>query len=83
VAGAESCDKVTLIRHGGMEYAYLLKGRLGVKIGVEEYELRAGDSLSFDAQRPHRLWTIGQRPAVAIWAVLNRRGQRMKRRSWT
>ena len=83
-AGAESCDKDTLIRHGGMEYAYLLKGRLGVKIGVEEYELRAGDSLSFDAQRPHRLWTIGQRPAVAIWAVLNRSGdKRMKRRSWT
>jgi quercetin dioxygenase-like cupin family protein len=67
-----------------MEYAYILRGRLGVRIGGEEYELRAGDSLSFDAQRPHRLWTIGRRPAVAIWAVLNRSGdKRVKRRSWT
>ena len=82
--GAESCDKDSLIRHGGMEYAYILSGRLGVKIGFEEYELRAGDSLSFDAQRPHRQWTIGQRPAVAIWAVLYRSGdKRMKRRTWT
>jgi mannose-6-phosphate isomerase-like protein (cupin superfamily) len=67
-----------------MEYACILSGRLGVKIGFEEYELRAGDSLSFDAQRPHRQWTIGQRPAVAIWAVLYRSGdKRMKRRTWT
>ena len=81
--GAESCGEDALIRHGGMEYAYILSGRLGVKIGSEEYELRAGDSLRFDAQRPHRLWTIGHRPAVAIWAVLNRSGdKRMKRRSW-
>jgi transcriptional regulator with XRE-family HTH domain len=83
-AGAESCGNDSLISHGGMEYAYILRGRLGVRIGGEEYELRAGDSLSFDAQRPHRLWTIGRRPAVAIWAVLNRSGdKRVKRRSWT
>jgi transcriptional regulator with XRE-family HTH domain len=81
--GAESCGKDSLIRHGGMEYAYILSGRLGVKIGFEEYELRAGDSLSFDAQNPHRQWTIGHSPAVAIWAVLNRSGdKRMKRTSW-
>jgi transcriptional regulator with XRE-family HTH domain len=83
-AGAESCGKDSLISHGGMEYAYILRGRLGVRVGDEEYELRAGDSLSFDAQTRHRLWTIGQRPAVAIWAVLNRSGdKRVKRRSWT
>jgi hypothetical protein len=28
---------------------------------------------------PHRLWTIGNEPAVAIWAVLNRHGDKRKR----
>lgn len=62
------------MRHGGKEYGYLLSGRLGVKIGFEEYELGPGDAMSFDAQIPHRLLCIGARPAVAIWAVVRRYG---------
>jgi transcriptional regulator with XRE-family HTH domain len=72
--GAESCPKDALIRHGGKEYAYLISGRLGIKISFEEFELGPGDSISFDAQTPHRLWTIGREPAVAVWVVLNRHG---------
>jgi len=72
--GAESCPKDALIRHGGKEYAYVLSGRLGIKIGFEEFELATGDSIAFDAQMPHRLWTIGKEPAEAIWVVLNRHG---------
>jgi transcriptional regulator with XRE-family HTH domain len=79
--GAESCERNSMIQHGGMEYAILVSGRLGMKVGFDEYELRAGDSISFDAQLPHRQWTIGNKPAVAIWAVLNRRGdKRMRKR---
>ena len=73
-AGAESCDKDSLIRHGGKEYAYMVSGRLGVKIGFEEFELGPGDSIAFDAQMPHRLWTVGKKPAEAIWVVYNRHG---------
>ena len=73
-AGAESCDKDSLIRHGGKEYAYMMSGRLGVKIGFEDFELGPGDSITFDAQMPHRLWTIGKKPAEAIWVVYNRHG---------
>jgi mannose-6-phosphate isomerase-like protein (cupin superfamily) len=72
--GAESCDKDSLIRHGGKEYAYVLNGCLGLKIGFEEFEMRPGDSITFDAQMPHRLWTVGKRPAEAIWVVYNRHG---------
>jgi transcriptional regulator with XRE-family HTH domain len=72
--GAESCPKDALIRHGGKEYAYLISGRLGIKISFEEFELGPGDSISFDAQMPHRLWTVGGEPAVAVWVVLNRHG---------
>lgn len=70
--GGASCAEDSLIRHGGKEYAYMISGRLGVKIGFEEYELGPGDSISFDAQTPHRLWTIGNQSAVALWVVLNR-----------
>ena len=72
--GAESCPKDALIRHGGKEYAYMLSGRLGIKIGFEEFELGPGDSIAFDAQMPHRLWTVGKDPAEALWVVLNRHG---------
>jgi transcriptional regulator with XRE-family HTH domain len=71
-AKAESCPEDSLFRHGGKEYAYILSGRLGVQIGFERYELGPGDSLSFNSQIPHRLWTIGDEPAVAIWAVVHR-----------
>jgi DNA-binding XRE family transcriptional regulator len=70
--GAESCPENSLFRHGGKEYAYILEGRLGVQIGFEQYELGPGDSLSFSSQLPHRLWAIGDEPAIAIWAVVNR-----------
>lgn len=70
--GAESCPEDSLFRHGGKEYAYVLSGRLGLQIGFDRYELAAGDSVSFSAEKPHRLWAIGDQPAVAIWVVTNR-----------
>src|SRR3989440_13049256 len=79
--GAESCPKDALIRHGGKEYAYMIRGHLGMKIGFEEFELGPGDSIAFDAQMPHRLWTVGREPAEAIWVVLNRHGDNRVRPS--
>lgn len=76
--GGASCAEDSLVRHGGREYAYLISGRLGFKIGFEEFELGPGDSISFDAQMPHRLWTIGKKPAVAIWVILNRHSDSRK-----
>jgi transcriptional regulator with XRE-family HTH domain len=77
-AGATSCEEDALIRHGGKEYAYMLSGRLGIRVGFEEFELGPGDAITFDAQKPHRLWTIGKKPAVAIWVVLNRHADRRR-----
>jgi transcriptional regulator with XRE-family HTH domain len=70
--GAASCPEDALVRHGGSEHGYVLSGRLGVRIGSETFELRAGDSVSFNSENPHRLWTIGKKPALAMWVVLNR-----------
>ena len=72
--GASSCDEDSLLRHGGREYGYVVGGRLGVRIGFDEYELRPGMAVSFDASTPHRLWAIGDQPAEAIWVVVGRQG---------
>ena len=72
--GASSCPEDSLIRHGGTEYTFVIGGRLGVKIGFESFELGPGDAITFDARMPHRLWTIGDEPAAAVWVVLNRHG---------
>ena len=76
--GSASCEEDALMRHGGKEYAFMIAGRLGVRIGFEEFELGPGDSVSLDAQTPHRLWTVGDEPAVAIWVVFNRHSDSRK-----
>jgi transcriptional regulator with XRE-family HTH domain len=70
--GAASCPEDALVRHGGVEYAFIMSGTLGIQVGFEKYELSAGDSMTFNADNPHRLWTVGDEPAVAIWVVVNR-----------
>ena len=72
--GAESCPADSLSRHGGKEYGYVVSGTLGVQIGEKRYVVRANDSVSFESTQPHRLWTVGDDPAVAVWIVVNRRG---------
>src|SRR6478672_4904807 len=46
------------------------RGRLGVRVGFEEYELTPGMAISFDSSSPHRLWSIGDEPAEAVWVVV-------------
>jgi len=60
------------VRHGGKEYGYIIRGRLGVRIGFDEYELGPGMALSFDSSSPHRLWAVGDEDAEAIWVVVGR-----------
>lgn len=71
--GARSSPSGALLRHAGIEYAYLLRGELKIYVGFEEFEVREGDAISFDSSRPHLL--VNQSPAVAqgIWFVLGRR----------
>jgi transcriptional regulator with XRE-family HTH domain len=72
--GSESCPEDSLVHHGGKEYGYVISGRLGVRVGFDQYDLGPGHSISFEASSPHRLWTIGNRPAEVIWAVVGRQG---------
>jgi transcriptional regulator with XRE-family HTH domain len=70
--GGASCDEGTLVRHAGTEYGYVLEGDLNVTLGFDSYELKPGDSISFDSTTPHRLWNDGKKPAKAIWLVVGR-----------
>jgi len=70
-AGATSSPDGSLYRHLGKEYGYIISGRLGISVGFETYELGPGDSISFSSRRPHRLWTVGDKPVTAIWFVIH------------
>ncbi|MCA3072790.1 MAG: cupin domain-containing protein [Rhodocyclaceae bacterium] len=78
--GASSSESGEMLRHHGREYGYLVSGRLGVAVGFDEYELGPGDAVSFESQRPHRLWAIGDQPAVAVWLVMRGAGLDAPRR---
>jgi quercetin dioxygenase-like cupin family protein len=69
--GSESCPKDALTRHPAKAYVYEMSGRLGIRLGFDEMELAPGESISFDAQIPHRFWTIGKERAVSLWSVLH------------
>lgn len=72
--GGASCEDGVLMRHSGREYGYMLSGQLEVTVGFETHRLAAGDSISFDSTIPHRLASIGDEPALAIWFVVGRSG---------
>lgn len=70
--GGASSPEDAFQRHGGHEWGYVLSGKLQVQIGFDEYVLGPGDAISIDSATPHRLSTVGDEPAQAIWFVLGR-----------
>jgi transcriptional regulator with XRE-family HTH domain len=72
--GGASCPPDALMRHSGREYGLVLSGQLGATIGFDTYHLGPGDSIVADSTTPHRFWTIGEEPAVLVWAVVGRAG---------
>lgn len=69
--GAASSQNQAQYSHGGREYGYVLAGRLGIAIGEDEYVLEPGDSISFDGEKPHRQWAVGDEPVKAVWFVFH------------
>jgi transcriptional regulator with XRE-family HTH domain/mannose-6-phosphate isomerase-like protein (cupin superfamily) len=70
--GGSSVANHELTRHGGVEYGYIISGTLEISLGFETYEVRAGESISFDSSTPHRLTNTGDVPVEAIWFVHGR-----------
>ncbi|QXJ26784.1 helix-turn-helix domain-containing protein [Actinomadura graeca] len=70
--GAASSVERKLMRHSGIEYAYLFSGELTLLLDFEQYVLTAGDSLCFESTRPHMYVNQGEEPARGVWFVSGR-----------
>jgi len=73
--GASSSIEGKFMRHGGFEYAYIIEGELTLQLEFDSYVLRAGDSLQFDAIRPHMYVNHSSAAARGVWNVVGRRQQ--------
>jgi transcriptional regulator with XRE-family HTH domain len=72
--GGASSGTDTFVRHAGREYGLVLSGVLQVAVGFQDFELGAGDSISFESSIPHRLVNAGDVPVSAVWFVIGRQG---------
>lgn len=73
--GSSSLDG-KLMRHAGLEYGYMLSGRLTLKLDFTTYELDPGDSFCFDSGRPHLYLNATDSAAKGVWFVIGRRDAR-------
>lgn len=71
--GASSSIEGKLMRHAGVEYAYLLEGELTLQLEFDTHVLHPGDSLQFDSTRPHLYTNRGTVPAKGVWFAVGRR----------
>ena len=69
--GSSSSLEGKLMRHGAAEYGYLLQGKLLLKLEFETIEINAGDSFSFDANRPHLYRNESNETVKGIWFVIS------------
>jgi transcriptional regulator with XRE-family HTH domain len=58
--------KVKPHQHAGVEFLYVLKGSLAVKIGSEEFLLEAEDAIYFEAGVPHSYRRRGAKPCTGV-----------------
>jgi transcriptional regulator with XRE-family HTH domain len=53
-------------QHAGVEFLYVLKGSLAIKIGSEEFLLQAEDAIYFDAAVQHSYRRRGSKPCTGV-----------------
>jgi mannose-6-phosphate isomerase-like protein (cupin superfamily) len=56
--------------HEGQEFNYVLDGTLVLSVDGHELTLEKGDSLYFDASKPHGMKALGNRPAQFLAIIL-------------
>jgi len=59
-------QKVKAHQHAGVEFLYVLKGSLAVKIGSDEYVLEAEDAMYFDSAVLHSYRRRGSKACTAV-----------------
>lgn len=58
----EKSDVFPIFQHAGLEFIYMLEGKVGYRHGDKTYHLTPGDSLFFDADVPHGPEVLTQLP---------------------
>jgi transcriptional regulator with XRE-family HTH domain len=59
-------EKVAPHFHPGVELLYLLEGELEMTIGVDKFQLHAGDSVYFDSLQKHAYRSLVDDPCTAV-----------------
>ena len=65
--GAATCDEP--LAHNGEEVTHVLEGKMWIKIGEEEYDLDAGDTIYYFSSIPHRIVNTGDSVLRFISAI--------------
>lgn len=63
-------EKLLAHQHEGVEFIYLISGRLLIKVGAREIDLDQGDSIYFDSSVPHSYRRQGRGPCRAVVVTL-------------
>jgi transcriptional regulator with XRE-family HTH domain len=61
-----SAEKLKPHQHAGVEFLYVLKGSLALKIGSEEFLLEAEDAIYFDSAVQHSYRRRGAKPCTGV-----------------
>ena len=65
----------TTFVHGGVEFIYMLKGKVRYRHGAQVYDLQEGDALLFDSSAPHGPETLSESETVYLSVIVYARPQ--------
>lgn len=70
--GASSSIEGKFMYHFGIEHVYMISGELTLHLDLDSHVIKGGDSVVFDAERPHLFVNRGDEPAVGVWYIFGR-----------
>lgn len=70
--GASSSVEGKFTYHFGVEHLYLIDGELTLHLDLDAHTIKAGDSVVFDAERPHLWVNRSDQVAVGVWYIFGR-----------
>ncbi len=73
----EKSEVFPLFQHDGVEFIYLLKGKLVYRYADRTYTMSAGDSLCFDSDVPHGPEKLGRLPIAMISIIISPRADQV------
>jgi transcriptional regulator with XRE-family HTH domain len=63
-------DKMRAHQHGGSEFIYVVKGKLCLRVGTEDFELDSGDAVYFDSAVGHAYRSAGGKTCLALVVIV-------------